>query len=344
MSLRPRARRALLGLSYHARGALLWDLAHRRRIRLLIYHGVPSRAATDEVTNRYGYNITADELERHMEYLVRRCHVMRLDDALAGRGLSRTRINVVVTFDDGYENNCTNALPILERLGVPAVFALATSFVQQREPLWNDAVEYAVTRSTRETVEIEWEGERREWSLADPGGRVARYNRLLGECTQVEQERRPDLVDAAVEALAPPGLLDDIFDIDDYRPMTPEQVAEMAASDLVEIASHSVHHYLLTRVSPERRRAELVDSKREIEALTGRPCPTFCVPGGQYDAALVDEALEAGYTRILTSDGGFTSPGRRLMGRLGILRRTDPATFADMVHGPVDVVLRRLGR
>ena len=344
MRLRSAAKEALLGLSYLARGALLWDLLHRRRIRLLIYHGVQTRAASDGVTNLHGYNITAEEFERHLRYLERRCHVMRLDDALEGRGLSRTRINVVLTIDDGYENGYTNAFPILKSFEMPAVIALTTAFVTQPEPLWNDVIEYAVTRSPRTDVSISWGGEQREWRLADLDGRIALYNWLLFECTQMDQERRGELIHEAVQALEAPGVPDSILELDDYRPLTPEQVREMANSDLVEIASHSVHHYLLTKLGADQRRAELVDSKREIEALTGRPCTTFCVPGGQYDAAVVEEAFEAGYARVLTSNGGHATPGLRLMGRLGITHHTDPPAFADMVHGPVEAVLRRLRR
>ena len=40
----------------------------------------------------------------------------------------------VVTFDDGYENNYTDALPVLEELGVPATIFLATSFLDSTSP------------------------------------------------------------------------------------------------------------------------------------------------------------------------------------------------------------------
>ncbi len=332
--LRSGAKQALLGLSYHCGGPRIWDLLHRRRIKLLVYHGVPLRAATDGITNLYGYNITADEFERHVTYLKRRCHVMRLDDALAGRGMSRTKINVVLTFDDGYENNYTNAFRILARTETPAVFALATAFVRRREPLWNDVVEYAVSRSPRRAVVLSWEGDRHEWSFAESSGRVELYKWLLRACTRIDQERREELIDTALRALETPGVPEAMLDIDDYRPLTPDQISEMAASGLAEFASHSVHHFLLTRLDADRRKTELTESKRDVEALTGRPCTTFCVPGGQYDAAVVEEAFEAGYARVLTSDGGSASPGQRLIGRSGVFHNTGQLRFADAVHGP----------
>ena len=41
----------------------------------------------------------------------------------------------VVTFDDGYENNFTQALPILRELKIPATIFLATAFLGTNEPL-----------------------------------------------------------------------------------------------------------------------------------------------------------------------------------------------------------------
>jgi peptidoglycan/xylan/chitin deacetylase (PgdA/CDA1 family) len=54
------------------------------------------------------------------------------------RELPIPRKTFVVTFDDGYANNCTQALPILSRLGVPATVFLATAYLDSEEPFPND--------------------------------------------------------------------------------------------------------------------------------------------------------------------------------------------------------------
>jgi peptidoglycan/xylan/chitin deacetylase (PgdA/CDA1 family) len=44
----------------------------------------------------------------------------------------------VVTFDDGYANNLTQALPILTRLHIPATLFLATAYLDSKEPFPSD--------------------------------------------------------------------------------------------------------------------------------------------------------------------------------------------------------------
>ncbi|MEP6788338.1 MAG: polysaccharide deacetylase family protein [Acidobacteriota bacterium] len=62
---------------------------------------------------------------------------MTLKDAMAdGRG----RI-AVITFDDGYADNFTNALPILERMSIPATVFVVTNDLGRQDVVWDEASE-----------------------------------------------------------------------------------------------------------------------------------------------------------------------------------------------------------
>src|SRR5258708_23891890 len=62
---------------------------------------------------------------------------MTLKDAIADRC---GRI-AVITFDDGYADNFTNALPILERLRIPATVFVVTNDLGRRNVVWDEAGE-----------------------------------------------------------------------------------------------------------------------------------------------------------------------------------------------------------
>jgi len=310
-------------------------------VKILMYHGIPSRERFEGVENYYRYNVPLPEFERHMEYLKRRCNVISLQDFRAERGLSRSKTNVVITFDDGYENNCTNAFPVLEKYSLPAVFALTTGFIADREPLYNDLVEYAIQSCARARVTFEWDGEVHEYGLEDFGSRLRFYNRAMRLCVTISQERRAELIQTIVDATGVDAGADALFAHPDYRPMTRQQIAQMAGSPLVEFASHSVHHFLLAHLESENKRRELVESRAGVEELVGGSCTTFCMPGGAYDREVLDQASGAGYECVLTSDVGPAVRGSSVLRRYGIFSHGDMNWFKDVVHGPVFEVLEK---
>ena len=60
---------------------------------------------------------------------------------------------VAITFDDGYADNATVALPILRELGLPATFFIATGFLDGGR-MWNDTVIEAMRRTPRPTLDL----------------------------------------------------------------------------------------------------------------------------------------------------------------------------------------------
>jgi peptidoglycan/xylan/chitin deacetylase (PgdA/CDA1 family) len=352
--MRPAPLARVLGVSRALGGPRVWDAVRGGRVRILMYHGVPKKQRFTGVENHYGYNVPLAELEAQLAYLAARCRVVSLGDFTARRGLESRRTNVVLTFDDGYENNYTNALPVLERLGLPALFAVTTAFVLEREPLWNDVVEYAVRHTRRERVTLALCGETRTFALAPQGapgatgaagaadGRLALYNWLLRLCVQIDQLRRAELLERALFELEVERSA--VLSDPDYRPLSPEQIQRLAGGGLVEIASHSVHHYLLAKLPREQVRREVRESKAALEALTGRPVRAFCLPGGSADRGVLDEIFAAGYEVVLTSEAGTVSPEQRVLKRCGIFSQERADWFVDQVHGPVHEVVEAAQR
>ena len=92
---------------------------------------------------------------------------------------------------------------------------------------------------------------------------------------------------------------------------------------------------LLAKCDLETKRTELRESRQQIEYLTDLPCKMLCLPGGSYDSEVLDEAFDAGYECLLTSDSGAVENGKRVLNRNGVFREQSIHRFADMVHGPV---------
>lgn len=75
----------------------------------------------------------------------------------------------------------------------------------------------------------------------------------------------------------------------------------------VEIGSHGVSHAHLSRLSDDELRAELVESKAEIEAELGCSCVDFAYPYGEHDRRVRAAVRGAGYEQAFALWGGLSS-------------------------------------
>ena len=104
-------------------------LLEKRGVRIvLVYHRVLGGK------RRWGEMVGEEALEWQMRRL-RKCHHPVDWETIVSPADSVPGIRVLVTFDDGYRDNFTRALPILERHQIPAIFFAATNFIFKRQTI-----------------------------------------------------------------------------------------------------------------------------------------------------------------------------------------------------------------
>ncbi len=109
--------------------------------------------------------------------------------------------------------------------------------------------------------------------------------------------------------------------------MSWEDVARLGAGG-VAFGAHGVTHRRMTRLAPERRRAELAQSRAAIAARAGVvPVDAFCYPFGDFDREVMADAAAAGYRFALAA--GRVPPGNaHAVPRVAVDGGDDIATFA----------------
>ena len=105
----------------------------RRVTPILMYHSV-----REDRENTL--SVTPDNFARQMAFLKNNGYMLISLDELVEKIKDRRTFlprTVVITFDDGYEDNFTNAFPVLEKYGMPATIFLVTGYVNAKKGYLN---------------------------------------------------------------------------------------------------------------------------------------------------------------------------------------------------------------
>lgn len=97
---------------------------HPRKASILMYHSIGE--------NEVVFNVTPEDFEKQLDYLKRKNYkVMKLKELVeklkSGKEIEKK--SVVLTLDDGFKDNYSNAFPILKKYGFPATIFLATAYM-----------------------------------------------------------------------------------------------------------------------------------------------------------------------------------------------------------------------
>lgn len=86
--------------------------------------------------------------------------------------------------------------------------------------------------------------------------------------------------------------------------MSADQIRQWAAAGM-EVGSHTVDHLNLPDLTLLQVQQQLVESKLQLEALSGQPVTAFCYPYGHENSQLRQCVAAAGYTNATTTAAGL---------------------------------------
>jgi len=291
-----------------------WPGRSRRRGPLiLLYHRI-----AEVFPDPFSLCVTAEHFAQHLQTLRRQAFPISLRNLAAawGRGEAPRRA-VAVTFDDGYADNLSVAKPLLDQFDVPATFFVATGYIDDGREFWWDLLERillqpgtlpARLRLTIDGSSQEWflgDGPNyseescarwRTWTVADgedPTPRHTLYRSLWQGLLPLNAAARETVVES-LRAWA--GAHDQGRPT--HRPLTAQELNELAAGTLVEVGGHTVSHPLLAGLPFDDQRAEIQGCKVWLEDRLDRQVWTFAYPFGwrsAYTPATMRLVRDAGF-------------------------------------------------
>ena len=248
--------------------ATLSPAGGRGRLTILQFHRVHARPDT-----LFPREVDATAFRERLAWVRAWFNVLPLEDAV--RALARGALPeraLAVTFDDGYADNVTVALPILRELDVHATFFIATGFLDGGA-MWNDIVIEAVRAARASRLDL---------TPLDLGAHVidtvnARRAviRTLVDALKYRPVHDREEAARAIGERAGVTLRRDLM-------MTREQVRALAATGMA-VGGHTVSHPILARLDDAQARREVAEGRDALEAMVGQPVRLFAYPNGKPD-------------------------------------------------------------
>jgi peptidoglycan/xylan/chitin deacetylase (PgdA/CDA1 family) len=287
--------------------------------RILIYHRV------NDDNDPFFPAISTALFEQEMRFIGRHYNVVSLAEVvnvLAGRS---SKPVLAITFDDGYQDNYHNALPILRRYELPASIFLTTESMDSRQPLWFEQMAQAVKRTSRDCIDLETDPPRRFW-MRTQVERLETIDGIFGVLRDLlDSERRQWLA----RILRQLGVEDDWERRD--KMLTWDQARSMQKWG-IDFGGHTVTHPFLSQMPEEQVAWEVSECKRRIEEELQFPVSHFAYPNGRekdFGNWNKDVIRRAGYKAAVTTIWGPNYRSTDLMElRRGGPWETSPAAFA----------------
>jgi peptidoglycan/xylan/chitin deacetylase (PgdA/CDA1 family) len=304
----------------------LWRYMHRSHVIVLMIHGTMDGDSPSKWTPLRD-RISPKHLDKVLRVLAPRYRFVSLDEAVAiVAGKKPSRRAMVVTFDDGYKNNITHALPLLQRYGVPATIFLPTGNIDSQKPFWYDRIDYALQAAKIQQLECRLDSMTLLLRGADREQLRHSFEELRTKakgmrCTEEEMVQRLEPLAEELERKSQSRLCDTMAD-DPWAGFLTWSEARAAQTSGVQFGSHTVDHVALGTADRPSICDQLTRSKETLERELGTPCRQIAYPYGSFSPLVEELTRSCGYSAGVTTEVGTNPPG------------TDPIALR-RIHVPV---------
>lgn len=267
-------------------GLLWWakrQLRQSEAVLVLTFHRVLNDTEFRDTASLPGMVIRRRTFERLAGYVAGRYKAVDFEQALAAPA---GKIRVMFTFDDGWMDNYTNALPAILSRGIPASIFVCPGLLGRSLPFWPEQVASLM----------------RTCSPAATGGEIAALIEILKTYTP---ERRQKFIAGLVQRQA---RANDGNSHTTDRTASWDEIREMNNAG-VTFGCHTQTHQILTTIPAQAARQEIHNSKRAIESALYKRCELFAYPNGNSSAATRRMLLEEDFAAAFTTQKGAWTRG-----------------------------------
>jgi len=186
-----------------------------------------------------------------------------------------------ITFDDGYADNYTNALPILLKNKLSAIFFIASGYLNGGR-MWNDSVIEslrAMQASKLDLTEIGLD----TYDINSPQKKASVAITIIKKLKHLESNIRSQYTDYIV-SLENNKLPDNLM-------LSSQQLIKLHESGM-EIGGHTVTHPILATLELDAVKQEVCDNKITLEQMLNTKLRYFAYPNGKPEQDYLVEQIQ----------------------------------------------------
>jgi peptidoglycan/xylan/chitin deacetylase (PgdA/CDA1 family) len=238
---------------------------------ILMYHRIQPESNITRIHNHLSLEVTQDQLREAIKYFQKRNYDFLSLDQLPER-LSKKDYKkrfVVFTFDDGYVDNLTHALPVFKEFNVPFTVYITTDFPDGKAVLWWYLLEELLLQ--KDEVSFEHNNETINYQCKSLKEKEFIFYKLRAIFNKIN-------LDEIIKFFEKYNI--NIYSKTKELALSWNQVIELSKEELVSIGAHTVTHPALNKLSLEEAKDEILNSKSLLENKTGIPIEHFSYPFG----------------------------------------------------------------
>ncbi|WP_333820623.1 polysaccharide deacetylase family protein [Ohtaekwangia sp.] len=283
---------------------------------VLMYH----RIATPAI-DPWELCVSPENFEQQLLYLKQEYRVIPMQE-LTQRIQTREPLKnyIAITFDDGYRDNYTHAMPLLEKYSMPATFFFTLQFQAADKFYWWDELEQRIllTPTLPRHLSLSLESETFEFDLSDAATLTASqqsemrcwhygkplYNARLELFYKLWALIKPASIAKQQSIMQTLRAWTGTIDRDTNLLMDAAQIQSTAQSSLFEIGAHTVNHPALEYLEAEEQNHEMQQSKTALETLTGKYIAGIAYPYGSMNHHTSVQAQAAAFRYAVSTQAG----------------------------------------
>ena len=300
------------GLFYSGIYHLWWRFAARGRCAVLMYHRILSKEEIGRTFSHNGIIVEKSIFEKHIRFLKKYANIIspgEFERHMKDGTQFRSR-SCLITFDDGWVDNYTNALPILHKHNVPAVVFLSSDYIGSNRRFWREEMASILFNAYRRPRgrSMEIFNALQEAGVKSIGENGARS--IIKEWVGLKKGASQNKIDSLLEKMRDEidtGYARD--SIDTFLDWS--QVSEMADKGVM-FGSHGTSHRILTCLPADEAAGEIGESLKVLEKRLPQRPRWFAYPNGDSNEEIVD-LVRGTYRLAFGTKKGLVSPEQGTM-------------------------------